>query len=139
MNSKGGDTPLFGRYQPPILTSETQRLQQAIVISRFIFNLLNLDTKARVILMGDVNDFQFSRTGEKLTSLGMVDLINTLPEGDRYTYTYDGNGQVLDHIFISPSLMDKLTYFKPVHFNSEFPVVRRTGDHDPVYARFRLP
>lgn len=139
MNSKGGDTPLFGRYQPPILTSETQRMQQATVISRFISTLLNLDSQARVILMGDVNDFQFSRTGEKLTSSGLIDLINTLPEGERYTYTYDGNGQVLDHIFVSPALKEKITYFKPVHFNSEFPVARRTGDHDPVYARFRLP
>lgn len=139
MNSKGGDTPLFGRYQPPILTSETQRMQQATVISRFISDLLSLDPKARVILLGDVNDFQFSRTGEKLTNSGMVDLINTLPEGERYTYTYDGNGQVLDHIFVSPGLKEKLTYFKPVHFSSEFPVARRTGDHDPVYARFKLP
>ena len=28
-NSKGGDEPLFGRFQPPALVTEAQRVQQA--------------------------------------------------------------------------------------------------------------
>ena len=35
-NSKGGDQPLFGRTQPPVLSSEVQRRQQATVLHDFI-------------------------------------------------------------------------------------------------------
>ena len=35
-NSKGGDEPLFGRFQPPALVTEAQRVQQANLVADFV-------------------------------------------------------------------------------------------------------
>ena len=35
-NSKGGDQPLFGRFQPPARVSEAQRHAQAQVVNDFV-------------------------------------------------------------------------------------------------------
>ncbi len=51
--------------------------------------------------LGDLNDFQFSDTLTILKQSGLVDLVETLPEGERYTYVFDGNSQALDHIMVS--------------------------------------
>ena len=59
-NSKGGDDPLFGVYQPPTFSSEMQRNQQATVVHDFVNAILTADPSANVVVMGDLNDFQFS-------------------------------------------------------------------------------
>lgn len=132
MNSKGGDTPPFGETQPPRLESEGQRLQQAEVIHQFILELLAIDPEAKIILAGDLNDFQFSAPILTVQGDELYNLMNELPENERYTYIYEGNAQVLDHILISNSLREYLTCFTPVHINSELPADLRFSDHDPV-------
>ena len=42
-NSKGGDHPLFGRFQPPIRSSEVQRHAQAQVVNDFVDDILAAD------------------------------------------------------------------------------------------------
>ena len=56
-----------------------------------------------------------------LTAAGLTNLYNLLPEGERYTYNFEGNSQALDHMFVSNNLLNKggLT-FDVVHANSEF-------------------
>ncbi|MGI8438697.1 MAG: endonuclease/exonuclease/phosphatase family protein, partial [Thermoleophilaceae bacterium] len=61
-NSKGGDDPLFGRFQPPNRRSEAQRHQQARIENQFVRDILDIDRNARVIVAGDLNDFDFSET-----------------------------------------------------------------------------
>lgn len=139
LNSKGGDTPLFGRYQPPVLTSEKQRMLQAEVINRFVGRMIIADPGVKIIVLGDLNDFQFSNPLKKITSSPLVNLFDKLPAEERYSYTYDGNSQALDHILISPGLEDALVMFDVIHINSEFASSRRLSDHDPTYAKFLLP
>ncbi len=134
MNSKGGDTPLFGETQPPRLESERQRLQQAEVIHQFIAELLAIDPNAKILLAGDLNDFQFSAPLLTLQGDELYNLINELPVNERYTYMYEGNAQVLDHILVSQTLRENLTCFAPVHLNSELPADIRFSDHDPVIS-----
>ena len=52
-NSKGGDQPLQGVNQPPLLSSETQRRQQATLVNGFVSSIQTLDPAARVIVLGD--------------------------------------------------------------------------------------
>ena len=134
-NSKGGDDPLSGRFQPPVLASETQRSSQATVLAGFVDTLLNADPEARVIALGDFNDFSFSAPLAKLYDVGLVDLVLGLPENERYTYVYQGNSQDLDHILVSPSLAARCTY-DVVHVNAEFSV--QASDHDPAVVRIEL-
>ncbi|MCG6498528.1 endonuclease/exonuclease/phosphatase family protein [Kitasatospora sp. A2-31] len=137
-NSKGGDQPLFGRYQQPAHPSETQRHAQAAVVKGFTDQILAVDPNASVIVLGDLNDFEFSRTADLLTAGGsLVDLPRTLPLAERYTYVYEGNSQVLDHILISPALAARPYGYDIVHLNSEF--ATQLSDHDPQVVRIALP
>jgi uncharacterized protein len=131
-NSKGGDDPLVGRFQPPVQHSQTQRNAQANVVGGFVEQILALDRKANVVVAGDLNDFQFSSPLERLKAAGLRPLIETLPERDRYTYVFDGNSQALDHILISAAL-ERSEAFEVVHVNSEFH--DQASDHEPQIAR----
>ena len=137
-NSKGGDDPLFGRYQPPNAPSEVQRLQQAQVIRNFVTQILTIDPDADVIVLGDLNDFWYSDAVKALQKDGtLTNLIERLPENERYTYIYQGNAQTLDHILVSPALLDRDPQVDIVHANAEFvQLPERATDHDPVLARF---
>jgi uncharacterized protein len=136
-NSKGGDQPLFGPNQPPTLTSEVQRNQQATIVKEFVQGLLAANANSNVIVAGDLNDFEFSNPLTILESGGLNTLVETLPANERYTYNFQGNAQVLDQILVSNNLLGKLDGFDVVHINSEF--ADQVSDHDPVLARFTLP
>jgi predicted extracellular nuclease len=60
-----------------------------------------------------------------------------VPQNDRYSYIFQGNGQVLDHILVSEALMSPRPEFEPVHINSEFSA-ESESDHDPPLARLRV-
>jgi predicted extracellular nuclease len=136
-NSKGGDQPLFGRYQPPSHSSETQRHQQATLVKDFVDKIQAVDSGASVIVMGDLNDYDFSRTADILTAGGtLVDLPRTLPAAERYSYVYEGNSQVLDHILLSSGLAADPYSYDVVHTNSEF--ADQLSDHHPQVVRVRL-
>jgi predicted extracellular nuclease len=130
-NSKGGDQPLFGRYQPPTLSSEVQRIQQAQVVNDFVDALLAANPAANIVVLGDINDFWFSNPMATLTAGGVLTpLITTLPANERYGYVFDGNSQDLDHILVSPNLYHNVPFvYDSVHVNAEF--VDQISDHDP--------
>lgn len=136
-NSKGGDQPLFGPNQPPTLTTEAQRNQQATIVRTFVEGVLSSNANANVVVAGDLNDFEFSNPLTILEQGGLNTLVETLPANERYTYNFQGNAQVLDHILVSNNLLANLDAFDVVHINSEF--ADQVSDHDPVIARFNLP
>jgi hypothetical protein len=134
-NSKGGDQPLFGRFQPPAFPSEVQRAQQASVLNGFVAQALALDPNANVVVLGDLNDFQFSAALSILKGSELLNLVETLPEAEQYTYVFEGNSQVLDHILLSaaPFYRAPLSY-DIVHVNAEFAESDQASDHDPQVA-----
>lgn len=157
-SSKGGDDPLFGRWQQPVRSSEDARHAQAREVRAFADDLLAADPKAKLVVAGDVNDFEFSETSDILADIvegsgskALTDLPRTLPESERWTYVYEGNSQVLDHIFVSPTLATldkKVGPFRPgkgkrpaftydiVHTNSPF--ADQDSDHDPQVVHLDL-
>jgi endonuclease/exonuclease/phosphatase family metal-dependent hydrolase len=135
-NSKGSDQPLFGPNQPPALVSEAQRVAQAEVVGDYVAGLLGADPQARVLVLGDLNDFGFSAPLQSLQAVGLNSLLDTLPAGERYTYNFQGNAQALDHMLASDSLLDALQAVDVVHYNAEF--AEQLSDHDPVLAGFLL-
>jgi predicted extracellular nuclease len=134
MNSKGGDNPLFGRFQPPSRPTEVQRHQQAQIVNSFVDSILALDSNANVIVEGDINDFEFSQTMGHLEGGVLTALMKTLPQDERYSYVFEGNSQSLDHIVVSNALLARPFEFDPVHVNAEFH--DQLSDHDPLVARF---
>ncbi|WP_371786081.1 lamin tail domain-containing protein [Streptosporangium subroseum] len=134
LNSKGGDYPLTAAVQPPVRSSEVQRVKQATEIHDFVKDLSDKSAgRARVIVLGDLNDYQFSPALQTITGNGTLlkTLIDTLPADQRYSYVFDGNSQVLDHILISPAI--KGYSYGVVHINAEF--ADQASDHDPQIVR----
>ena len=134
-DAKLGDQSQDGRFQYPAQSSAVQRAGQALAEHNFVNQILAIDKQADVVVVGDLNDYQFSpalsilKTG---TADGsgkslLTDLITTLPANQQYTYDFDGVSEVLDHILISKGV-GKFDY-QVVHINSEF--ANQTSDHDP--------
>jgi predicted extracellular nuclease len=134
--SKGGDDPLFGRFQPQTRISEVQRHAQAQVLNDFVDSILAVDPRALVLPLGDFNDFEFSETMSILQGGVLENLVLTLKKPERYTYVFEGNSQVLDHILASHKLFRGLRGYDVVHVNSEF--ADQASDHEPQVARFLL-
>jgi predicted extracellular nuclease len=140
--SKGGDNPLFGRFQPIQQPSQVQRNQQAAEVRDFVDQIVAADGRAKVVVLGDLNDFDFAGPVNTLTSTGtLVDLPRTLPQQERYTYVFEGNSEVLDHILLSKALAYTipacsclpLFSYDVVHVNSEFN--DQVSDHEPQVVR----
>jgi endonuclease/exonuclease/phosphatase family metal-dependent hydrolase len=134
LRSKGGDDPIFGRRQPRIEGSSRRRTDQARVVAAFVSEVMRNDPAARVVVLGDLNDFENSDALSAIEKAGLVDLVERLPLESRYSYVYLGNSQVLDHILVSESLTDGVE-IEMVHVNAEFPAADRASDHDPVIVK----
>jgi predicted extracellular nuclease len=165
--SKGGDDPLYGVNWPADRVTEFQRKGQAGVVRAFVDSIFDADPDALVMVAGDLNDFQFMEPGESDLPeddpdfeqdhpVGIVEgwsgqvplfnLVNVEKPAELYTFVFDGNSQVLDHILISPSLLDYFAGVNILHFNAGYPAelgedtttTLRASDHDPIEARFNF-
>lgn len=137
--SKWGSTTRYGRRQPPLDAGERQRMAQARILRRFAKGLLRARPDARLIVLGDFNDFGFMpplRLLDEGPGAPLYDLLDELPAVQRYTYVFQGNSQALDHILVSRALRPRARV-QIVHVNAEF--AHQVSDHDPVIARLALP
>jgi uncharacterized protein len=139
--AKLGDQNADGRYQYPAQSSQIQRSGQAQAVHDFVQQILAVKKDADVVVVGDLNDYQFSPALASLTTgtadgTGpsiLTDLITTLPIDQQYTYDYEGISEVLDHILVS-SNVTAYTY-QVVHVNSEY--ANQVSDHDPQLIQFK--
>jgi len=160
--SKGGDDPLYGVNWPPYRVTEVQRKGQARVVRDFVNGILDADPEALVMVAGDLNDFQFGEPGEDAIGdepghplsileggAGEVPLTNLLyfeKPPETFSYVFDGNSQVLDHMLVSPALLDLVVGADILHFNASYPdslgavpgTPLRSSDHDPLEGRFKI-
>jgi len=163
-SSKGDDHPLFGRFQQPVRFTEFAsgtpedgwRHAQAQVINDFVDEILAIDRRANVIVLGDINDFHFSETVDVLTGVAiagtggpdadgsgptiatgdpavLTTLVDTIRPNERYSYVFEGNSQVLDQILVSGTLISRDPSYDVVHVNSEFAL--QVSDHEPAVMR----
>lgn len=155
--SKGGDDPLYGVNDPPTRSTEVQRKLQARVVRNYVNQLLTANPNAWVLVGGDLNDFAFPEPGEGSdhpvgivegsgSEIRLTNLVNREHEAERFTFVFDGNSQVLDHMLVSPALKDLVAGQDILHFNTSFPSALRSdastplqvSDHDSLEARFQI-
>ncbi|WP_053083673.1 chitobiase/beta-hexosaminidase C-terminal domain-containing protein [Rubeoparvulum massiliense] len=137
-NSKQGDSPLFGSEQPLILRSEGKRVEIAQLVQQFVSDMAANMPDAHVVVLGDLNDFQFAPPLQVLTREHLTNVIDLLPAEQQYTYNYQGNSQVLDHILISNHLVETAVV-EVIHLNSDFhESAGRASDHDPILVQLAL-
>ncbi|MBL8555420.1 MAG: endonuclease/exonuclease/phosphatase family protein [Phenylobacterium sp.] len=134
--SRLGSEELFGAHQPATNAGDDRRTEQTSFIKTYVEGLVAADPDARVVVMGDFNAFQFETSVAQLESGGaLTNLAGLLAVNERYSYNFDGNNQLLDHMLASPELYAG-AQFDLVHINSNQAVVNQTSDHDGSVARF---
>ncbi len=140
---------------------------QAEFLAKLMQERQTANPKERIILLGDFNFFQFNdgildiigtikgkpagkteviSPSEDLVNPDLIDLVDVIAAGQRYSYVYDGNAQVLDHIIISETLRKHTTGFGYARINADYPEIfrndgtrfERFSDHDPAVAFFTL-
>lgn len=138
LSSKGGDTPIIGPYYPQVRESEAKRHEQAKAIAGLVNDMRKINPDEHIVVMGDLNDYEFSETLGILTrEAKLANLIEKLPENARSSYSYQGNSQVLDHILVSPSLNKLSPEVDMVNINANYRAIDGSAsDHDPVLAKF---
>lgn len=146
-SSKGGSAPILGTEQPfearqedpTVNGSLDERQAQSLAVQNYVNGLLGTNPDANVVVLGDLNEFEFvSPVRDLAANTGLTNLIETLPDNERYTFIFQGNSQTLDHILVSGGLATGAEV-DIVNVNVEFAATpQRASDHDPVLARFRF-
>lgn len=140
-SSKGGSSPLFGALQPAVDFQEDptingdvgDRREQAQAVKAYVEGL----SQENVAVVGDFNEFEFISPLDILEET-LINLTETLPEDERYSFIFEGNSQALDHALVSDSLLDGAVY-DIVHINAEFAATdTRASDHDPLLVGLSL-
>uniref|UniRef100_UPI003144FA30 Ig-like domain-containing protein n=1 Tax=Terrirubrum flagellatum TaxID=2895980 RepID=UPI003144FA30 len=155
--SKGGSAPLLGTDPTPFDAGEVTRAAQAQAVNNFVDSLQATNPNAKIIVAGDLNEFQFEEPinvlkgtasisnydvpgADPITATAtytpggtavLTDLQDLLPANERYDYVFEGNSETLDHMMVSNSLAGQ-TQFDIVHLNAEF--ADQTSDHEPLAA-----
>lgn len=148
LTSRFGSSPVFGGPQPFLQAGEVEREAQVGALNELVDQALDIDPNANIVVLGDLNTFQF--TDDLLEILPGEDqrLINLIPafgsprgydRNNVYTFNFEGNAQVLDHVLVSQGLAEDAE-LDIVHVNVDYPRVDDTvgSDHEPLIARLRL-
>ncbi|MFK8025477.1 MAG: endonuclease/exonuclease/phosphatase family protein [Ilumatobacter sp.] len=149
-SSRFGSTPVFGGVQPFVQAGEAERAAQAQANNDVVDALLAENPDALVMVAGDLNTFEFA---DELTDVlpgpepVLTNLVTERPDASdddaSYTFIFEGNSQVLDHVFVTDALLAAAAEFDIVHVNVDFPRdlgdVGTGSDHEPLVARFTLP
>ena len=145
----------------------TKRRAQAEYLANLIQARQAADPTERIVSVGDYNAFQFndgyvdvigtikgSPTPEVVLASGdlvdpnLLDLVDFAPASQRYSYSFDGNAQELDHVLVTTGPQNSL---RPIdlqygRMDTDFPEIYRSdpnrperlSDHDPLVAYFSL-
>lgn len=125
--------------------TEPRRNAQAAWNVTVMQEILADNSGAYLAVMGDLNSYYNAKPIDTLRAAGLKHVFELLPQDERYTYIYQGASQVLDHILVTPELMDLLRSVDVLHVNADYALAEpddesplRTSDHDPVVAIFSL-
>ncbi len=137
-SSKGGSSPLFGEGERIVGRAEARR-GQARAVRDLLQERQAWSGGSHWVVLGDFNDHWFSEPLAVLKGEGddvLVNLIETRPMDERWTYIFRGNGQAIDHILTTPALAEHAE-IEVVHVNAR--LADPAADHEPIVARFHLP
>ncbi|MEP6769266.1 MAG: lamin tail domain-containing protein [Acidobacteriota bacterium] len=158
----GVDDPIDG------FRVRAKRRAQAEYLATLVQARQTASPDEHIVLVGDFNAFQFNDgyvdvlgtiegkptppdqvvlSSADLVGPDLVDLVDTLPAPEQYSFAFDGNGQVLDHVVITQNLLDLERRFVYARNDADFPESyrndpnrpERISDHDMPLAYFAFP
>jgi predicted extracellular nuclease len=145
----------------------TKRRAQAEFLANLIQTHQTADPTERIISVGDYNAFQFNDgygdsigtikgtptpsnevvlASSDLVNPDLTDLLDFVPADQRYSFSFDGNAQVLDHELITSNLLPLFSRIAYARNNGDYPEIlrndpnrpERISDHDMAVAYFKF-
>ncbi|BDI14752.1 hypothetical protein ANSO36C_05540 [Nostoc cf. commune SO-36] len=117
--------------------SNPKRIKQATIVNEFVVNRLTTDPNANIVVLGDLNDTPDSQAIKTLEGNKLENLVNKIPQDDRFSFIFRGSKEQIDQILVTANLFNKANpEINAVHVNAGFS--RSASDHDPMIARFTL-
>jgi len=145
-----------------------KRRAQAEYLANLIQMFQSTNPAERIVSVGDYNAFQFNDgyvdsigtikgtpspadqvmlPSADLVDPDLVDLVDSAPADQRYSFIFDGNAQELDHVLVTQNLVPLSNGLSYGRNNADFPEVLRAdrntpfrlSDHDPLVAYFSFP
>jgi predicted extracellular nuclease len=139
----------------------TKRRAQAEFLADLVQVRQGTDPDERIFLVGDFNAFQFNDgyvdsigtikgvpadpdkvvlASSDLVNPDFTNLIDSLPPSERYSFVFDGNAQVLDHVLVGSNLLGHVRGIEYGRVGSDFPESfrndatrpERISDHDGI-------
>ena len=134
-----------------------KRRLEAEWLAKFVEQRAKTNPDERLILCGDYNAFQFNDGYNDLIGIlkgkpngnvlapsttiyqtGLIDLVDYVNPKDRYSYSYTGNAQAIDHILINKPARENAAKFGYARLDADFPAIyandanrpERLSDHD---------
>lgn len=136
--------------------------------AEFLANLLQGLQDENLVVVGDFNAFQFNDgyvdvmgtvrgnptpanqvvlASPDLVNPNLVSLVDLLPQQQRYSFVFEGNAQVLDHVMLNLRMLLWFNRFAYARNNADFPDSfgsdptrsERVSDHDMPVTYFRFP
>lgn len=147
---------------PAARRRRAKRKDQAEAMAQFLQQRLTANPSENLILVGDFNAFEFNdgyvdmingirgvpapagqsvvTVNDNLNAATLENLLGLLPTAQRYSYSFQGSAQTLDHILYTPSLQSRIgraAYGRlaadfPSQFSADATRVERMTDHDPA-------
>lgn len=145
-----------------------KRGEQARFLAQLVHDRQVADPQERIVLLGDINVFEFSDglvdgmgilTGREAAADQVLRFVDSplatpltvmtplLPRNERYSFSFDGNAQSLDHAVVNQPVFERLRDVRTEYarINVDFAGTRfgngplRTSDHDPIVLYMRVP
>jgi predicted extracellular nuclease len=127
------------------IATEPRRTAQAAWNVTILNQIRATEPDASIAVIGDLNSYYHSLPLDTLREAGMMDVLDSLPEDQRYTYIYQGESQALDHIMLTGPFTQQLKGVDVLHMDADFPPPipgdtspEHKSDHDPLVATFSL-
>lgn len=140
---------------------------QAEFLARLVQSRQTANPKERIVLIGDFNSYQFgdgildqigtitgkpsgkdevAMPSDDLVNPDLINLVGAIAQPQRYSYIFDGNAQVLDHVIVTENLRKHTRGFGYARLNADHPEsyradaarLERFSDHDPAVAIFTM-
>ncbi|MFL6283710.1 MAG: hypothetical protein ACJ74Q_11275, partial [Pyrinomonadaceae bacterium] len=146
-----------------------KRKAQAEFLANYIQSRQTADPNEKIITVGDMNAFRINDgyvdmigtilgtpspddqtvvpgDGADLVNPNQTDLVDMLTADQRYSYSFDGNAQVLDHVIVNPNagaILSRFAYARedadqPVKDYEDGNIPDRISDHDQPIGYFSL-
>ena len=145
----------------------TKRRAQAEFLANLVQARQAANPSEPIVLVGDFNAFEFNdglvdslgtikgtptpadqvvlASGD-LVNPSLSNLVEVVPANERYSYSFNGNAQVLDHILVNDPILPRVTRIHYARNNADYPESmrgdstrpERISDHDMPVAYFSL-